>query len=114
MFINMKCKKCRKLLFNDNECCKLFINAHSADDQVTEFNCISLNDMKLIFLNEEFLPEWIKCEIEKNNWSKGKLNCLYCNVRIGSFDFISGLKCECNNFVLPPVHIIKSKIDLIK
>ncbi|KAJ9580748.1 hypothetical protein L9F63_024074, partial [Diploptera punctata] len=45
-------------------------------------------------------------------WQKGRLNCPKCRGRVGSFDFVSGLKCDCGKHVLPPVHVVRSKVDI--
>ncbi|XP_055611314.1 E3 ubiquitin-protein ligase RNF180-like isoform X2 [Uranotaenia lowii] len=68
-----------------------------------------------IFLHEDHLPEWITAEIEQSQWTKGKLKCGKCGLKVGSFDFVSGTRCKCElNSVLPSVHLIKSKVDLRK
>lgn len=112
MYKNVKCRKCRQVLFGKDECSKIS-NAHNwnVEDSTP---CASITEEKLVFLNEDHLPEWVKSVIEAEQWSKGKLNCFHCNYRIGSFDFVSGMKCDCASFILPSVHLIKSKIDIIK
>lgn len=37
--------------------------------------------------------------------------CPKCNGRLGSFDFVSGTKCPCGQYVLPAVHVVNGKID---
>lgn len=111
MYLGMKCKKCRNPIFSEQECASLFLNAHNAI--LTSTNEDECNVENVIFLNEDYVPSWIKERIEAENWSKGRINCLQCDSRIGAFNFISGQKCNCSNFVLPFVHIIKSKVDLI-
>jgi len=48
----------------------------------------------------------------QDDWQKGKLSCPNCNLRVGSFDFIGGMKCPCKKYVLPQIHLVKSKTDI--
>ncbi|KAJ8978953.1 hypothetical protein NQ317_009349 [Molorchus minor] len=96
MISEIKCKKCRNTLFTSEEDKNIFLDAHGL---FLGFNsdkdeCISIT--------------------EAEEWSKGRLNCPNCDLRIGGFDFISGKKCDCSNNVLPSIHVIKSNVDLIK
>ncbi|XP_018574356.1 E3 ubiquitin-protein ligase RNF180-like [Anoplophora glabripennis] len=114
MYRDIKCKKCRKSILNEGQTKDLFLNAHSSPVASPPEECASVQEQSNIFLNEELLPHWIILRIEAEKWSRGKLNCPYCDSKIGSFDFVSGLKCSCSSNFLPPVHVIKSKIDLIR
>ena len=51
----------------------------------------------------------------QSGWTKGKISCpsASCSARIGSFDFCSGIKCRCFEFVLPPIRLVASKVDVI-
>ncbi|CAH0547340.1 unnamed protein product [Brassicogethes aeneus] len=111
--IVVKCRNCRRNIIED--CENHLVNAHNLPrNKDHEVNCLSITEETNIFLNEENLPLWISNKIQEVNWSKGRLNCTECDARIGGFDFISGHKCECLENPLPPVHFIKSKVDLIK
>ncbi|CAH1119566.1 unnamed protein product [Phaedon cochleariae] len=110
----IKCKKCRNLLFNEDDSKRLLLNAHNLPVTTVPDICETVNDENTLYLNEEHLPSWITLRIEAEKWSKGRINCLHCDSRIGAFDFISGQKCSCRSNILPPVHIIKSKVDLIR
>lgn len=117
MLRKVQCRKCREIIINNEKECEFLLSAHSETAMKTsdnEENCETLNDDNLLYLNEDFIPEWIRNLIEQEQWSKGKIHCKNCNCRIGSFDFISGLKCNCSKYVLPPVHLVKSKVDLVK
>jgi len=48
----------------------------------------------------------------QEDWQKGKLSCPNCNLRVGSFDFVGGMKCPCKKYVLPQIHLVKSKVDI--
>lgn len=114
MYCVIKCKKCRKPISDGAQTKELFLNAHSSPLGSSPEECASIQEENNIFLSEEFLPQWIILRIESERWSKGRLNCPSCDSRIGGFDFVSGQKCGCSSHVLPPVHIIKSKVDLLK
>lgn len=108
--VEIKCKKCRKILFENTQ--SMLLNAHSLPISQEEDMCESITQAYNLYIDEECLPIWVKTSIEKGEWSKGKILCPHCNTRIGGFDFISGMKCSCSSSVLPSVHIIKSKVDL--
>ncbi|XP_057667232.1 E3 ubiquitin-protein ligase RNF180-like [Diorhabda carinulata] len=114
MFQEIKCKKCRHTLFNqDTIKNNLILNAHGETTENSNA-CQVIPEEKNIFLNEDCLPSWVKNKIEVEEWSKGRIYCPKCDSRIGAFDYVSGQKCNCLNNLLPPVHIIKSKIDIVK
>ncbi|CAG9783026.1 unnamed protein product [Diatraea saccharalis] len=97
----IKCHKCRHVLlygfdYSVNNCPQ---------------KCNSYNVHNFIFLDDNKIPEWIKFKIEEENWTKGKLHCYNCGFKVGSFDFVSGRKCECGSTVLPSVHFITSQVD---
>lgn len=100
----IKCHKCRHVLVEDMSE-KLNI---ICDPTV----CSSYNIRNFIHVQEDKLPLWIKSKIEEEQWTKGKLHCEHCGCKVGSFDFVSGRKCDCRNTVLPPVHFISSQVDI--
>lgn len=112
MYNQAKCKKCRRTVLDLGQCPNLFLNAHNKSLDISQDDCRTVVDQNVVFLAEDSLPEWIMQKIREAEWSKGRLNCETCDSRLGGFDFISGNKCECQNNVLPPVHLIKSKVDL--
>lgn len=101
----VKCHKCRQVLL---DCLKRGILNKLPCDPTT---CQSYDLNKFIYLLEDKLPDWTQEVIEKEEWTKGKLHCPKCTSKVGSFDFISGRKCECGNSQLPAVHFISSQID---
>lgn len=115
MCYKIQCKMCRQITFDVIECKQLLLNVHNEPLLILNDNKVDdcLNDNSSIYLNEDHLPDWLRTVIEEHSWSKGKINCRHCNSRLGSFDFTSGLKCNCNNYVVPAIHLVKSKIDLI-
>ncbi|XP_028131334.2 E3 ubiquitin-protein ligase RNF180 isoform X1 [Diabrotica virgifera virgifera] len=114
MFQEIKCKKCRKTIFSPDQIkTNLILNAHGHPMDNSRVCDIDVEETN-VFINDEHLPSWIKDRIEAEEWSKGRINCPNCDSRIGSFDYVSGQKCACFTNLLPPIHFIKSKIDLIK
>lgn len=114
MYCEVKCKKCRKTIINSSECSDLLINAHHEPLSASESDCYTVAEQNVVFLTEDTLPEWIMGKVQEAEWSKGRLNCLHCDSRLGGFDFVSGSKCHCTKNVMPAVHLIKSKVDLLK
>lgn len=111
--IVIKCRKCRTILSKSPE--SALLNAHnvqySADSDVKS-NCSSVYSRTEIYLNEDNLEAWIQDEVEKSEWTKAKLKCVKCQSNIGSFDFVSVQKCDCQRFNQPSVHFIRSKVDV--
>ncbi|RWR98408.1 hypothetical protein B4U79_02756, partial [Dinothrombium tinctorium] len=68
--------------------------------------------LRFVAENELNSIEWIKQQLDASSWIKGKLVCP-CNrgTRLGSYDFVHGSKCACNEHVLPSVHLVKSHVD---
>lgn len=110
----IKCRKCRttitKVSTDD------LLDAHSAkftnDTTQIRSECPTVFGRTEIFLNEDALEAWIQDEIEKSEWTKGKLKCMKCASNVGSFDFVACQKCDCRQFNQPSVHFIQSKIDI--
>ncbi|XP_078318000.1 uncharacterized protein LOC111121301 isoform X2 [Crassostrea virginica] len=100
-----RCRKCRNVLFSDD----CVISDHGQKDDI----CSTSSNTTVWFLSSdsEKTPEWIYQALDRGSWSKGKLYCPKCNGRIGSFDFISGNKCLCGQFTLPPLHILSCRVD---
>lgn len=101
----IKCHKCRNILLKD--CPKHVIDTFECDPQ----KCGTFNEKQFIFLSEDQLPSWIKMKIMKEQWTKGKLHCESCGSKVGSFDYISGRRCNCGSSIIPSVHLITSQID---
>ncbi|NXS41656.1 RN180 ligase, partial [Balaeniceps rex] len=60
-------------------------------------------------VNLEAIPEWVKCAIEKAQWTIGKLHCPFCEARLGGFNFVCNTKCSCGQ--LENIHFCKSRTD---
>lgn len=109
----LKCRKCRTIL-TKVPFSKL-LNAHTqqySNEVDLRVSCPSITGRTEIYLPEDVLGDWILAEIESSEWTKGKLKCSKCSSNVGSFDFVTGQKCDCRQFGQPPVHFIRSKIDV--
>ena len=97
----IRCRLCRKQLFVSDRV-KFY---HSGKSEGCG-NCI--------FLDEDFIPDWIECEIENSSWTKGRLKCprAQCTARVGGFDFIQGLLCGCGKLTIPAIWIQDGKVDV--
>lgn len=108
--VDVKCKHCRKLLFNDR---LQLLTAHCEVKNNTNAGC-DLNDRESCsYLSSDNMPDWIELIIAKEAWTKGRLHCPECNNRIGAFNFVNEFKCNCGQFITPPIRLINSKVDII-
>lgn len=101
----IKCHKCRHVLLED---LSVVCNNNASCDLK---KCCSYNINSFLYLAEDKLPDWIKTKVEEELWTKGKLVCEQCRCKVGSFDYVSGRKCDCKESVLPPVHLVASQVD---
>lgn len=106
----MHCRKCRTTLCEN----KFALDGHGIQisnlNSKAEEKCQTAVDR--FCFNEDNLPSWMLPIIESSKWTKGKINCPKCGNKIGSFDFVSGNKCECADYIIPPIYFIKSKTDV--
>ncbi|KAH1003500.1 hypothetical protein HUJ04_003419 [Dendroctonus ponderosae] len=114
MITRIRCKKCRNILLENKESDQQLLNAHGASLNETGTPCSSVTEQTMCFLNDEVLPDWANEKIVENEWIRGRLHCPKCQARMGAFDFVSRQKCECGQTFLPAVHIIKSKVDILR
>jgi len=52
------------------------------------------------YIPEDCMPEWISSNLDKGDWVKGKINCPKCSARVGSYNFVSGIRCPCGSNVV--------------
>lgn len=112
--MQIKCRKCRTIIMkvSGNDLLDAHSDTFSKDLAQIQSDCASIIGRTEIYLNEDALETWIQEEIERSEWTKGKLKCVKCTANVGSFDFVAGQKCDCKQFNQPSVHFIRSKIDL--
>ena len=104
-----RCQKCRSILFKSDS----LLNCHGQwidDKEDLKLQCTQSN---LLFIGEQRLPDWIRQQIDDQDWTKGRITCngKKCDARIGSFNFIGGVACSCEKVELPHIQIIRSKVD---
>lgn len=103
-----KCRKCRHFLFADNQ----LLDSHGKPVSSEESSLVACTPISnVMFLREDFIPTWLKNQVNVGGWTKGKVFCPTCNCRIGSFDFVCGTKCKCGSSVLPAIHVVSCKLD---
>src|SRR5438874_2188459 len=61
-----------------------------ADDSTVK-HCAS----EVWYIPEDNMPTWMKPNVDRGDWVKGKVQCPKCEARLGSYNFVSGMKCSC-------------------
>ena len=54
-----------------------------------------------------------KFQLCQAKWTEGKIYCPKCKSRIGAFDYIHGVHCNCGKFTIPSIWIQKCRVDHI-
>ena len=109
--MEVKCKHCRKDLFN-KEPIHLLTSHSEAKTNSMDVGCEANSSDSCLYMLEDNVPEWIQNIINRESWTKGRLHCPHCNNRIGSFNFVKELKCDCGEFIAPPIRLTSSKVDI--
>lgn len=110
--MNIKCKHCRKYLF-DGEIVQL-LTAHSGKKKhQTDRSCGDDDLEPCLYLSGDEMPQYIQQLVNQENWTKGRIHCTHCNNRVGSFNFVNEMKCKCGKHITPPIRIIHSKVDVL-
>lgn len=107
-----KCRKCRLGLLSQESlltCHNSPLTKSPIEDQST--TCATLTTV--LFVDEQKVQDWMRQQIDEANWTKGRITCPgnRCGARIGSFNFVGGVYCACSKNELPPIQIIRSKVD---
>jgi len=107
----VRCQKCRYHLLDSSD----VVDSHGVGFDPTSGPPSPSNSCStdVWYIPENKMPDWMKSNVESGDWVKGKMTCPKCQARIGSYNFVSGMKCTCGLAVLPPIHIVKSKVDII-
>ncbi|XP_043489154.1 E3 ubiquitin-protein ligase RNF180-like [Polistes fuscatus] len=110
--IEIRCKHCCKNLFQ-NESFTL-LSSHNEDiNNIEHTECGGDFIEHCLYMSMENLPTWIQKIIDQTSWTKGRLNCPFCNTRLGSFNLVIDTKCNCGTCIMPPIRLIRSKLDVI-
>ncbi|NXI40588.1 RN180 ligase, partial [Galbula dea] len=102
----LRCWRCRKHIANSiclAKCHRKEISETSQSSTDAQESC------SVWHVNLEAIPEWVKCVIEKAQWTVGKLHCPFCEVCLGGFNFVCKTKCSCGQLV--NIHFCKSQTD---
>lgn len=110
--MDIKCKHCRKKLF-DGEPVQLLTSHSEIKTQSTNSTCTEGDPEGCLYLSPENIPLSIQRIVDQKSWTKGRIYCEHCTNRIGSFNFVSEMKCNCGMYIKQPIQIIQSKIDIL-
>ncbi|XP_059690202.1 E3 ubiquitin-protein ligase RNF180 [Gavia stellata] len=102
----LHCWRCRKYIANSVCLAKCHGKEPSERSQPSAAAQASCN---VWHVNLEAIPEWVKCVIEKAQWTIGKLHCPFCDACLGGFNFVCNTKCSCGQLV--NIHFFKSQTD---
>ncbi|XP_009325563.1 PREDICTED: E3 ubiquitin-protein ligase RNF180 [Pygoscelis adeliae] len=102
----LRCWRCRKYIANSVCLAKCHGKEPSKTSQPSAAAQESCN---VWHVNLEAIPEWVKCVIEKAQWTIGKLHCPFCEACLGGFNFVCNTKCSCGQLV--NIHFCKSRTD---
>ncbi|XP_010182446.1 PREDICTED: E3 ubiquitin-protein ligase RNF180-like, partial [Mesitornis unicolor] len=100
------CWSCRKYIANSVCLAKCHGKEVSIISQPLDAAQQSCN---ICHVNLDTIPEWVKCVIEKAQWTIGKLHCPFCEACLGGFNFVCNTKCSCGQLV--NIHFCKSRTD---
>ncbi|VDI72525.1 E3 ubiquitin-protein ligase RNF180 [Mytilus galloprovincialis] len=101
MSFYLQCRVCRNPVVKEDE----LVDSYKSGFQVCDNSTVW-------YIKEDHMPCWVSDAVVKESWQKGKLCCPKCNGKLGSFNFIKILTCQqCDNHQLPPVHILKDRVD---
>ncbi|XP_078666135.1 uncharacterized protein LOC144908432 [Branchiostoma floridae x Branchiostoma belcheri] len=101
----LKCRRCRLSLVTGHS----IVGSHG-----NGITCPMEGLSTLWYISDNHIPDWIQEQITQVQWTKGRLLCPKCAGRLGSFDFVSPVKCPCGDQVFPPIHIQGCRVDVDK
>ncbi|NXK11930.1 RN180 ligase, partial [Herpetotheres cachinnans] len=100
------CWKCRKYIANS----VCLAKCHGKEPSETlQPSATAQDSCNVWHVNIETIPEWVKCVIEKAQWTIGKLHCPFCEACLGGFNFVCNTRCSCGQLV--NIYFCKSRID---
>ncbi|KAK7096220.1 E3 ubiquitin-protein ligase RNF180-like [Littorina saxatilis] len=111
--VTVKCRRCRVSLLSQDA----IVNSHGEATQGVSGrgDCdSSLGPASThLFVSHDNGPPWLLDTIIQACYTRGKVLCPKCQGRLGSFDFVkSARKCGCGQTTLPPVHLLRDRIDI--
>ncbi|NWU45212.1 RN180 ligase, partial [Hylia prasina] len=88
----LHCWRCRKCVANSGFLAKC--NGKKTSN-ISQPSAAAQNSCNVWHVSLEAIPEWVKCVIEKAQWTVGKLNCPFCEACLGGFNFVCNKECSC-------------------
>ncbi|KAM6362925.1 E3 ubiquitin-protein ligase RNF180 isoform 2-T2 [Pluvialis apricaria] len=102
----LRCWRCRKYIANS----VCLAKCHGKEpSETSQPSAAAQESCNVWHVNLEAIPEWVKCVIEKAQWTIGKLHCPFCEACLGGFNFVCKSKCSCGQLV--NIHFCKSRTD---
>ncbi|NXE13629.1 RN180 ligase, partial [Lophotis ruficrista] len=102
----LRCWRCRKYIANS----VCLAKCHGREPPKTsQPSAAAQESCNVWHVNLEAMPQWVKCVIEKAQWTIGKLHCPFCEACLGGFNFVCNTKCSCGQLV--NIHFCKSRTD---
>ncbi|XP_009462497.1 PREDICTED: E3 ubiquitin-protein ligase RNF180 [Nipponia nippon] len=102
----LHCWRCRKYIANSVCLAKC---PGKEPSETSQPSAAAQESCNVWHVNLEAIPEWVKCVIEKAQWTIGKLHCPFCEACLGGFNFVCNTKCSCGQLV--NIHFCKSRTD---
>ncbi|KAF2976866.1 hypothetical protein EK904_015025, partial [Melospiza melodia maxima] len=97
------CWRCRKYIENSVFLAKC---SEKKTSQISQPSAAAQNSCNVWHVSLEAIPEWVKCVIEKAQWTIGKLHCPFCEACLGGFNFVYNKECSCGQLV--NIHFFKT------
>ncbi|KAM6991658.1 E3 ubiquitin-protein ligase RNF180 [Passerculus sandwichensis] len=97
------CWRCRKYIENSGFLAKC---SEKKTSQISQPSAAAQNSCNVWHVSLEAIPEWVKCVIEKAQWTIGKLHCPFCEACLGGFNFVYNKECSCGQLV--NIHFFKT------
>ncbi|XP_074426792.1 E3 ubiquitin-protein ligase RNF180 isoform X2 [Larus michahellis] len=102
----LRCWRCRKCIANS----VCLAKCHGKEpSETSQPSAAAQESCNVWHVNLEAIPEWVKCVIEKAQWTIGKLHCPFCEACLGGFNFVCNTKCSCGQLV--NIHFCKTRTD---
>ncbi|NXO39947.1 RN180 ligase, partial [Locustella ochotensis] len=92
----LRCWRCRKCIANSGFLAKC--NGKKTS-KISQPSAAAQNSCNIWHVSLEAFPEWVKCVIEKAQWTVGKLHCPFCEACLGGFNFVCNKECSCGQLV---------------
>ncbi|NXB11089.1 RN180 ligase, partial [Cnemophilus loriae] len=99
----VRCWRCRKYIANS-----VFLARCKGKNpsKVSQPSAAAQNSCSVWPVSLEAIPEWVKCVVEKAQWTVGKLHCPFCEACLGGFNFVCNSECSCGQLV--NIHFCKT------